>query len=308
MFPSHDQELHKDGDQHLHAVVFLNKKYQKTVYNKAKTGIMDLIGKNCNCQTARSKRKTLEYVMKEGNYISLGKLSAKDYLKALQEKTGVKSKIVAQKLLEGEKFDNLLKENPGFFLKNLKKIKDFETHVKQMKVLEEKKKEWKEIKINNKWNEEDKEIAKWLNKNIKKPRVFKQKHLYIWGETNHGKSTLLNNLAEYLRIYDIPKEEDFYDFYEDGKFDLMSFDEFRGGKRPSSLNRFIDGSPYTFRKKGTQAIKTDNLPLIILANDPLSMIYSKFKKNNPNMYEAFEKRFKIICVLDFIQVLLKPKK
>ena len=64
----------------------------------------------------------------------------------------------------------------------------------------------------------------------------------------------------------MPRDEEFYDSYEDGCFDLVVLDEYKHQKRLQFLNAWCDGQPLPLRRKGSQTVKTDNLPLIICSN------------------------------------------
>ena len=138
---------------------------------------------------------------------------------------------------------------------------------------------------------------------MKKPylmqkRYFKQKQLYIWGEKDLRKSSLIRELSYYMKIYPIPNE-DFYDLYQSNFYDLTVYDEF--GKDNSKciafLNQFVEGNVFTLRKKGSQYIKSDNPPCIIIGNDPLIDIYDN---ESYRKLEAFTSRFISVEVKDVL--------
>lgn len=60
--------------------------------------------------------------------------------------------------------------------------------------------------------------------------------------------------------------EDFYDFYDEEFHRLVIFDEFKGQKSLCFLNRWLQGDLFCIRRKGSQAIKTRNLPFIFCSN------------------------------------------
>ena len=76
-----------------------------------------------------------------------------------------------------------------------------------------------------------------------------------------------------LRVYDMPKDEDFYDGYEDGCYDLVVMDEFKSHKKIQFLNAWCDGQPLPLRQKGCQSVKNDNLPLIVCSNFSIENCY-----------------------------------
>lgn len=119
-------------------------------------------------------------------------------------------------------------------------------------------------------------IHDWVDLNIRKDRDPAEKHLYIYGETQLGKTTFVSNLRKALKVYEVPYDEDFYDYYEDGLYDLAVLDEFKGNKKIGWLNQFLQGHPFSLRRKGLPAyIKRQNLPVIILSNFDLHFNYKK---------------------------------
>jgi len=146
----------------------------------------------------------------------------------------------------------------------------------------------------------DKEIATWLNLNIRKPRDLRQEQLYIYGPPQMGKTSLIEHLSKYLNIYHVPRDEDFYDGYEDGVYDLCVMDEFKHSKTMQWLNAFLDGQIVTLRQKGKQIVKKDRLPVIVLSNYTLEQNYKKlFELGHLGPLVT---RFKVVEVKEFISV------
>jgi len=108
--------------------------------------------------------------------------------------------------------------------------------------------------------------VEWLETNILQTRLPRQKQLWLYGPPGVGKTRLIGLLRTMLRVYDMPRDEDFYDAYEDGLYDLVILDEFKHQKRLQFLNAWCDGQPLPLRLKGSQTVKTDNLPFIIVSN------------------------------------------
>ena len=127
--------------------------------------------------------------------------------------------------------------NPAYVLRNKRKVEEYISYQEDKRQRTEKKKPWLGCEGPN--NYQDAEIAKWLNDNLGKPRKFKQPQLFISGPKNMGKTTLIEQLREYFNIYDIPLNEDFYDFYADNRYDLAVIDEFKGQKPIQWLNLFL---------------------------------------------------------------------
>jgi len=116
-------------------------------------------------------------------------------------------------------------------------------------------------------------LIKWLALNIRAPRQPRQLQLWLWGPPGIGKSRLVGQLRTMLRIYDMPKDEEYYDHYDDGSYDLVVVDEFKHQKRIQFLNAWADGQPLALKQKGSQTVKYSNLPLIILSNYSISQCY-----------------------------------
>jgi len=116
-------------------------------------------------------------------------------------------------------------------------------------------------------------ILRWLHENVNKSRLPKQKHLYIYGPPDTGKSSLLNFLSQRLRLYDLPHEA-FFDFYDDDSYDLIAGDEFHSNFMPRTiLCPLIDGYETNLRVKGAQIMKKKNIPAIFCSNYPLTELY-----------------------------------
>jgi len=77
-------------------------------------------------------------------------------------------------------------------------------------------------------------------------------------------------------------------------------DEFKGQKTLQWMNEFRQGSKMTLRKKGSQYLKSKNIPVIILSNYSLSECYPKAA--NDGRLSTLEARLKVVQVEKFIQV------
>lgn len=73
----------------------------------------------------------------------------------------------------------------------------------------------------------------------------------------------------------MPPDEDYYDDYEDNKYQLIAIDEFKAQKTQQQLNRWLDGQEMSVKKKGFQGYKRDNLPFIIISNYAPEDVYPK---------------------------------
>lgn len=266
-------ENHKDGTPHLHCLLGF-----KEAFVSRKVDAFDFIAdKHGNYQVARNVRNSVKYVTKDNNYLCEGI----DVKKIINKEEGKKWEGIAKLCQEGKTLSEINDLDPGFVLQNKRKLEEYLTWTNKRKdklsLLE-----WVPISggdIQDMDTDAERQIAIWLNENIRQQRIFKQKQLYIWGPPNMGKSTLIKYLSKYLNIYHIPRDEDFYDDYEDQVYDLAVLDEFTHTKTMQWLNQFLDGQSFYLRKKGGQVLKKENLPVIILSNFELSSNYRK-------LYEA----------------------
>lgn len=286
-------EQHQDGTPHLHLALEFKEKF-----STRRLDVFDFVGgKHGNYQAMRSQRSCVQYVCKDGNFISNG-----IDVKAILDKKSGKFGSVAKMVMEGKNLDDINQEDPGFVLQHKRKLEEY--IVWTNKRHEKKKlKDWEEIPEGDlrDMDDQDQKIAVWLNNNIRKERVFKQKQLYIHGPPNTGKSSLIQKLSQYLTIYYIPRDEEFYDDYEDGVYDLAVLDEMTHTKTMQWLNQFLDGQSCYLRKKGGQILKKQNLPVLLLSNYSLEQNYKK-------LYEAGKlaplmERLEQVEVKEFISVI-----
>lgn len=271
-------EKHKSGDPHLHLAFAC-----REVQNIGRPDYFDfLTGQHGNYQGMKNKKECLRYITKDGDYVEYG-INAKAF-------TEGKSRVyeeIGKKIMEGATFDDLCQTHLGACLQNKRKIEDFIAYaaVKRQKscLLP-----WNNLSTAS---VEAQPIVTWLNATIKKPFPFRTRNLYISGPPMIGKSRLIQELSKRLMIYTIPPEEDFYDEYRDGEYDLAVLDEFMGHKRISWMNQWLDGQVMTLRKKGSQYLKTKNLPTIVISNRSLQENYRNQNEKNPIFLQALRTRF-----------------
>lgn len=262
------QEKHADGHPHLHIALFLTDKLRTRDQH-----VFDFIaGKHGNYQAMVSPQKALEYLRKyDKTPLIYGELPTD---KSSKGSSTPKSTIVAGLVASGCTLAQINEAEPGYMLLNKKKIEEYLSWFSLKKARDS----LKPLKLPIVYSGLDTDtsfIIDWLNTNLYTSRQFKAKQLYLSSPPNHLKTSLIIKLSKFLRIYVMPMQEDFYDFYEDGEYDLCVIDEFRGQKTVQFLNHWLQGDTMNIRKKGSQCIKNFNIPTIILSNFTVPEVYTK---------------------------------
>lgn len=280
------EEDHKDGTPHLH--VFLQ--FHKRKNFKSCECFNFIGGKQGNYQVTKSVRAWVEYCTKGTNYVAKGV-----DVDAIKKKKSSIAEEVATSIMEGKSLVALNKERPGYVMINKRKLEEYESWVqcersKKMKI------DWIPPSLEG-LTDANLQIATWICLNIRQSRKFKAPQLFIHGERNLGKTSLVEWLERSLSVYHLPTGEEFYDQYSDD-YDLVVIDEFKGQKTLQWMNQFLQGSPMPIRKKGSQGMKYKNLPVVILSNYRLSECYPK--ACNDGRLGTLEARLEVVEVESFI--------
>ncbi len=260
------QEQHKDGNNHLHAVVRFT-----APMRFGKQSFADFVAtKHGNYQSARGVKASIKYVKKAGDFVVHGVLPVDQVTNREAPTTRVAKMIMAGKTLEEIKL-----EEPGVFFQYRKKIDEMMTYESAISQ-EDNLSEWCPLTPKPSMPSHKLALVKWLNENIctKEPRPFKQDQLWIVSPPGTGKTTLCTWLEKFCRIYWMPLEETFYDEYFDDRVDLVVFDEYKANKTITFMNSFLQGM-CQIRKKGTQYMKRANPPCIITSNYSPEECYNK---------------------------------
>ena len=281
-------EKHENGDDHLHVLV----KFKSTRSFRREDFADFIAGQHGNYQPARNLKHVISYVTKEDDYVTHGTVPQ------IVGKKESKFDLIAKAINDGKSLREVKAEFPGTFLMHGDKITKYFT-AKQMDDLSDLKKKWNGFIIPNVLKDPyGHQIATWLNLNIKKDRKFKQAQLWISGPTNVGKTSLMLALENYLRIYVVCLEEDFMDGFDPMEYDLIVFDEFKGQKKITWMNSFVQGGTVPVRIKGSRAIKIsqrDNLPCLVLSNYSIAECYHKADSTAVRTIQA---RFEEVQILE----------
>ncbi len=146
------------------------------------------------------------YVVKDGHYVSFG-INVQQFLAARRQRKSTKGDLVMRLIEDGKNLREITGLHPGYSL----------VHMRQIKAMISESRQWRHNTGRSNWvapppldallgiDASQKVIIKWLHDNIRRPRVFKQPALWIWGDVDMGKTSFLNWLDTMLKIYWIPK-------------------------------------------------------------------------------------------------------
>jgi len=289
------REDHKDAEgEHLHCMISFKKQQNKSGHQ----WLDDLAGKHGNYQAARNLTDVIQYVVKDGDYVCHN-IDPTLYLsQRLKKKStkGSKSGEISAFIKEhaDATIDTIDDMDSGFVLTNKRKLQEYISY-QQAKRMKLNLLPWVQFDLDRFPNADfNFKIAKWVNENVKTPREFKQKQLFIWSEgPNTGKTHLIMELSKYLAVFHVPKTK-FCDGYESGRFDLVVCDEFKAHFTIQFLNEFLQGSKMHLDQKGSGTWKTDNPPMIFLSNFSLDDCYHR--KQGTGSLDALKARFKQVKI------------
>lgn len=261
-----------------------------------------LTGKHGNYQVVKSLPASIKYVTKEGNYLIFPENLNLAELADGQTQNGKKLKTdsIAMKISPNSDLILLKESSPGFLMMNLQKIQRYQTflQIKEKKDLMDL--PYPTFQTASAMKATPQSILAIQNFILEVIAPFKKgtiarvspiprgvNGLFISGPTGIGKSHFIGELSKYFSIYHMPHSEKFYDYYSDNTYDLAVLDEFNGNKTIQFLNDWIDGKPIALAQKGSQTMKRDGLPTIILSNYKLEECF-------PNVYETKLEVFKTL--------------
>lgn len=261
----------------------------------------NLAGSHGNYQSAKKVENVLNYVVKDNEWISFPENLPLEELKnafGVNWKNKIsKSDLVTQMISNGATLKDVNAAHPGFTMMNLVKIQNYLEWKKSTTMIQETIPFPTPSSPVQGLDQPHLDILNWIVAQVENLNQMEKVQvpavnngIFITGPSNIGKSHFLNEIQRYFRCYFIPMDEDFYDLYEDGKYDLMVMDEFKHQKKIQWLNRLIDGTPVSLRKKGGQIMKIAPIPVMILSNYLLEECYPKIYRDNPGIFTTIQRR------------------
>jgi len=294
-------EKHQDGNDHIHAVICLQKPLRTRRSNHFDGLVQPPKHPNIVSRFRGGLAKTLSYVMKDGNWISHPEEFNPTTLiqKSSNKKEIKKTDAIAHRMEKGETIEDLLQDEAGFVLMHLERLREFSAYLAakgRRTSLAEARSQGVRVQVAaGHMSSSATALALWLNQNLRNPALpRRRKQLWLKAPPQHGKTTLITNLEEWfnLSIYYMPKTEDWNDLYNDGEYDLVVLDEYKGHKSIQFLNPWLSNDPQPVSRRGKAPImKRDALPFIILSNYRPEEAY---RNASPISLEALLSRLEVI--------------
>lgn len=272
------EEDHKDGTPHLHAYIKFKTKRHFTGCHFAdflvKTEQFPR-GKHGNYRMVKKPEGCFRYVIKGGKFIWKGTLP-KRFQAILKGDAPKEKKVTLEDLCEKIKsgeltYDQIVLQHGKAAMLYGRRLQEYEMQVKALQEKPLKKFPGFDVEAPYLYEEiEDDDLRKqvqkifrWVNDNVGNfQRALRQEQMYIWGPGGIGKSSLLECLEEYFRVYELPMTEDFMDKWKND-FDLIKVDEWNGSKPITFMNRLLDGQRMEMKKKGVTSI-TKNVKTAVM--------------------------------------------
>lgn len=269
------QELHEDGNTHLHAAFFLEKRCDFHTAN-----CLDLEGHHGSYETIKNKIATIRYLLKE-DPSPLGSRDWEQWLNLTTKHQKVeKNQDFLQQMLE--KGPKKMVEEGTLSLMKLQmaqaNLAAYKKIIEEEKIAESK--EDVPAFIDNPWG-----IPIEVNTEIKKCHYWLYSSMPNLGKTTWATDLCSKYKAEYWNYLEI------YQPQISKHMELIILDEFRGQLKITQLNSICDGN-YWFTGKNMAPWKLDQKAVvIILANRSPGQIYK-----NMEDIALISARFKVVCL------------
>jgi len=299
------EELHQDGEKHLHCFI----RFDKRLHLRGSRCFDTIAGEqyHANVQSARSPNRCLDYVKKHGNVKEYTAPGQKAIGTAVKRGTGQMAQDVLDMFASGASVAKVAMALPqAAYIRGSKGLCDMANLVKQA-AREARILPWIGVRALVD-DDNHRQLAEWFNANIQnKTRAPRTRQLYLFGKPGIGKSRLVNQLAVFNRVWSKPKsanKDEWFDGYDDNSCDLICMEEFVGSIPPATINAFIEGGrrPLTFPVKGGHVTKESNHAVIILSNYSPDKAYAGSMDRFKPSFDAFLER---LLILDFDEVEVK---
>jgi len=301
------QEKHKDGHLHLHLFIVIDK--QISTCNPAYFDNLVVPAKHPNIVSSLrgTHTQTIQYVIKDGIYTSFPEdfdLQAHLSQNTVTEdgKKEPMAKVVARAINEGATLSDLDSIYPHYVMTHLGPLERYLEYKNRQALQQTRARALTETfrvrPADGHYSSSNIQLATWLNSMIFN-RSLSHRPTQMWVKTppGAGKSSLISQLEDEfgVSVYRWPLEEQWFDGYVDGAYDLIVLDEYKAQKKITQLNPILSGDRVPLSRRGLPPyIKRDILPVLILSNYTPREAYSK---SLPQAIESLESRIKLLVYL-----------
>lgn len=279
-----------------------------------------------NIRTAPYPDGWIEYLHKDPVNKTIWKMSLRDQKvvdqivagnppSARKRKRPPVNQIIAQKIIDGASFEDLLCEDNvriiGYMVQHGKSLEWFlerKRRAEETHELLDWPAEWvssmTECSFSEALYSTRQRIFRWLGVNVwpipkEGKRRHKQKQLWIVSPTNFGKTTFIRWLDLHLKLYYAPMVQTHWETYRSFEYSCVVFDEFNGSHiQPAWLNRFVEGAKYTLVGRHVSPQKSDNPAVIVCSNLHPTLCYPNV---NARVMDALLARFEVIEFESYMQ-------
>lgn len=275
------EETHVDGSPHLHAILVLGSPLNVNQCDY----FDDLTGKHGNYQTCRSPKKTLEYVIKDSQYVSFG-----IDVKSMLMKKGTDYSQAVELIQNGSSLIDVYRQFPGTYGKNLAALQNV---VSARDALAGTPHQW-DLTAERLLCLQMHSVGRWLSLNLCLPRPRRSKQLWIHGPPGVGKSALVEVLRRCCKVYTFPDEPQLEDWTDN--IDLVVYDEPEAHKL-KFMNKFLSGEVIRLPARYRTVVKTHNPGFIFLSNNTPEQVYHQASVPSSTSYPNF------VAFLDRLEII-----
>lgn len=247
--------------------------------------------------------QTIQYVIKDNNYLSFPEsFDLTAYLQTPVQEDGKKepmAKVVARVISEGATLADLDNLYPHYVMTHLGPLERY-IEFRQRRALQESRVlaptgVFHVTPANGHLTSSNTQLASWLNSMIFNRSIpHRPTQMWVKGPPRCGKSSLINQLEDEfgVSVYRWPTDEQWFDGYVDGAFDLIVLDEYKAQKKITQLNPILSGDRIPLSRRGLPPyVKHDILPVLILSNFSPREAYHKAASAS---LDALESRIQVV--------------
>ncbi len=290
------QEAHKDGTPHLHVFLMLSKPFR---YTRGEGSTWDFVtGKHGNYQRMKFPANWLVYVTKGREYVKYpDSFDVQAFISSRKKKTSYKHEIIAKKILAGQRdMKDLVANYPGYIIVNQRKVVSFIDLCEDLDQIQMPLLKFPDVVQVGVLSAPQVHVLKWFVRvQTGYWKDYHLDHLRIEGPTGIGKTYLMQLLTQYLRMYSVVYETNWWDSFSQDAFDVIVLDEFKSQKKIQLLNRIADGAMVPLPRRGTRPyILKSRVPIVILSNFDWENSYPNVALNAPVVLAAAQRRFETV--------------